>query len=52
MRDPANVLAQKRSRVYNALNRLFRDLGAQNQTTEYTYEIRADVGGGSIPAVG
>ena len=43
MRDPANVLAQTRSRVYNALNRLFRDLGAQNQTTEYAYDNQGNV---------
>ena len=36
--DPANQLAQTRSRVYNNLNRLFRELGAQNQTTEYAYD--------------
>jgi RHS repeat-associated protein len=43
VRDPANVLAQKRSRVYNALNRLFRDLGAQNQTTEYAYDNQGNL---------
>jgi YD repeat-containing protein len=36
--DPSNQLAQTRSRVYNNLNRLFRELGAQNQTTEYMYD--------------
>jgi YD repeat-containing protein len=43
VRDPANVLAQKRSRVYNALNRLFQELGAQNQTTEYGYDNQGNV---------
>jgi RHS repeat-associated protein len=38
VRDPANALAQKRSRVYNSLNQLFQELGAQNQTTEYAYD--------------
>jgi YD repeat-containing protein len=43
VRDPANVLAQRRTRVYNALNRLFKDLGAQNQTTEYAYDNQGNV---------
>ena len=41
--DPANALAQKRSRFYNSLNRLFRELGAQNQTTEYAYDDQGNV---------
>jgi len=41
--DPASVLAQKRSRVYNSLNRLFRELGAQNQTAEYAYDDQGNV---------
>ncbi len=41
--DPANVLAQKRSRVYNNLNRLFQEVGAQNQTTEYAYDDQGNV---------
>ena len=41
--DPANVLAQTRSRVYNSLNRLFQELGAQSQTTEYTYDDQGNV---------
>jgi RHS repeat-associated protein len=36
--DPANNLARTRSRVYNALNQLYQDLGAQNQTTAYAYD--------------
>ena len=43
VRDPLNQLAQKRSRVYNTLNRLFHELGAQNQTTEYTYDNQGNV---------
>jgi YD repeat-containing protein len=43
VRDPSSVLAQKRSRVYNALNRLFHELGAQNQTTEYAYDDQGNV---------
>src|SRR5262245_65572800 len=34
VRDSANVLAPNRTRVYNALNRLFKEPGAQNQTTD------------------
>jgi YD repeat-containing protein len=41
--DPANALAQTRSRVYNSLNRLFRELGAQSQTTEYGYDNNGNV---------
>jgi YD repeat-containing protein len=41
--DPANQLAQTRSRVFNNLNRLFRELGAQSQTTEYTYDDQGNV---------
>jgi YD repeat-containing protein len=41
--DPASALAQKRSRVYNSLNRLFQELGAQNQNTEYAYDDQGNV---------
>lgn len=41
--DPANALAQTRSRVYDALNRLFQDIGAQNQTTQYAYDNQGNV---------
>ena len=43
VRDPANALVQKRSRVYDGLNRLFRELGALNQTTEYGYDSQGNV---------
>jgi YD repeat-containing protein len=43
VRDPANTLAQTRSRVYSSLNRLFQELGAQNQTTEYAYDNQGNV---------
>jgi RHS repeat-associated protein len=36
--DPANNLARTRSQVYNALNQLYQDLGAQSQTTAYAYD--------------
>jgi YD repeat-containing protein len=41
--DPASQLAQTRSRVFNNLNRLFRDLGAQNQITEYGYDDQGNL---------
>ena len=41
--DPANALTQTRSRVYDALNRLFKDIGAQNQTTQYAYDNQGNV---------
>jgi YD repeat-containing protein len=43
VRDPSNVLAQARSREYNNLNRLFKELGAQSQTTEYSYDDQGNV---------
>ena len=41
--DPANALAQKRSRVYNSFSRLFQEQGAQNRTTEYAYDNQGNV---------
>ena len=41
--DPANQLAQTRSRVFNNFSRLFQELGAQSQTTEYTYDDQGNV---------
>lgn len=41
--DPANTLAQTRSRVYSNLNRLFQELGAAGQTTEYSYDNQGNV---------
>jgi YD repeat-containing protein len=43
VRDPANQLAQTRGRVYSNLNRLFQELGATGQTTEYTYDDQGNV---------
>ena len=43
VRDPSNVLAQTRSRVFNSLNRLWKDIGAANQVTEYTYDDQGNV---------
>ena len=41
--DPSSALAQTRSRVYSNLNRLFQELGATNQTTEYAYDDQGNV---------
>jgi len=41
--DPANQLAQKRSRVYNAINRLTQEIGATNQTTQYEYDNQGNL---------
>jgi YD repeat-containing protein len=43
VRDPSSTLAQTRSRVYSSLNRLFQELGATSQTTEYTYDSQGNV---------
>jgi YD repeat-containing protein len=43
VRDPSNALAQTRSRVFSNLNRLFQELGASSQTTEYTYDDQGNV---------
>jgi YD repeat-containing protein len=41
--DPSSVLAQTRRRVYDNLNRLFREVGAVGQTTEYSYDNEGNV---------
>ena len=38
LQDPNGVLTQTHRREYNALNRLAKDIGAQNQTTQYQYD--------------
>jgi len=43
VRDPANALAQTRSRAFNNLNRLFQEIGAQNQTRQYAYDNQGNV---------
>src|SRR5882672_6282494 len=43
VRDPANQLAQTRSRVYNNLNRLTQEIGAAGQTTAYDYDNQGNV---------
>lgn len=41
--DPLNALAQTRSRVYSNLSRLFQEVGASLQTTEYGYDSQGNV---------
>ncbi len=41
--DPVNALAQTRSRVFNNLNRLAQELGAQNQATTYGYDNQGNL---------
>jgi len=41
--DPASNLAQTRSRVYDGLSRLSREIGAQSQTTQYAYDNQGNV---------
>ena len=36
--NPQGVLTQTRSRVFDTLNRLYQDIGAQNQITQLTYD--------------
>ena len=43
VRDPANQLAQTRTRVYSNLNRLAQEIGAQSQTTTYGYDNQGNV---------
>jgi RHS repeat-associated protein len=43
VRDPSSNLTQTRSRVFNSLSRLFQEIGAQSQTTEYTYDDQGNV---------
>jgi YD repeat-containing protein len=41
--DPANALAQTRSRVFNNLNQLVQEIGAQGQTTQYGYDNQGNI---------
>jgi YD repeat-containing protein len=42
VRDPANQLSRTRQRVYDALNRLAQDIGAQRQSTAYEYDANGN----------
>ncbi|MBT9613369.1 MAG: RHS repeat protein [Burkholderiales bacterium] len=41
--DSAGQLAQTKSRVFDALNRLWKDIGAFNQTTTYAYDANGNL---------
>ena len=47
--DPANALAQTRSRVYDALNRMVQSIGAQNQTASYVYDLQGNLTSATDP---
>jgi len=41
--DPANNLAQRKTREFDALSRLWKDIGAQSQTTQYQYDAQGNL---------
>ena len=41
--DPSNNLAQTQQREYDALSRLWKDIGAQNQITQYQYDAQGNL---------
>jgi len=43
VRDPSNNLIQTRSRVYSSLNRLYQEIGASSQTTQYAYDTQGNL---------
>ena len=47
--DNSNTTIQTHSRVFDALNRLWKDIGAVNQTTTYSYDPNGNVTGISDP---
>jgi YD repeat-containing protein len=47
--DPSNSLAQTRSRVFNNLDRLFQEIGAASQVTQYAYDNQGNVTGVTDP---
>lgn len=47
--DPNNALTQTHARVFNALNRVSQDIGAQNQTSNYSYDNNGNITTGSDP---
>jgi len=52
VRDPANALAQTRSRVFDNLNRLFQEIGATGQTTQYAYDNQGNLTSTDGPLAG
>ncbi|MDP3514718.1 MAG: DUF6531 domain-containing protein [Sulfuritalea sp.] len=45
VKDPNNQLSRTKSRAFDALNRLYQDIGAQNQTTTYAYDPNGNLTG-------
>lgn len=43
VRDPANALAQTRTRVFSSLNRLAQEIGAAGQMTAYGYDNQGNL---------
>ncbi len=41
--DPTNNLAQRKTREFDALNRLWKNIGAQSQTTLYQYDAQGNL---------
>ncbi len=41
--DPSNNLARTQQREYDALSRLWKDIGAQNQATQYQYDAQGNL---------
>ena len=41
--DPANNIAQRKTREFDALSRLWKDIGAQSQTTQYQYDAQGNL---------
>ncbi|MGH9890733.1 MAG: DUF6531 domain-containing protein, partial [bacterium] len=50
--DPLGALAQTRSRVFNSVNRLFQEIGAQGQTSQYGYDNQGNVSSMDGPLAG
>ncbi len=42
VKDPSGQLARSRQRIYDALNRLAQEVGAQNQITAYEYDANGN----------
>ena len=47
--DPSNSLARSRTRAYDSMNRLAQEIGAQTQTTSYSYDNNSNVTSVSDP---
>ena len=47
--DPSNTLTQTRSHVFDGLNHLAQDIGAQNQTSNYSYDNSGNLTDASDP---